>query len=237
MPVPGRARQSPGSRWPVSWPRPRAAPPGGLGLPVVTQAAEPLDDQVLREYLRDLRADLRYWYTSAEAKAQLVLTVNGVFVTFLTTAALGTRASVVQATAVFGPETWAFLALMAACLALAILSAVACVASRGVSRRELEGSLARHAVDPDEARTYPPELTVFFGHLSRLKAAPLVERLQAGGQDFIAAALASEVIALAPNVVAKHRWVNRAFVMTGMTLGFFLSTGVSYLIRVHLAAQ
>lgn len=81
--------------------------------------------------LRDLREHLGYWYSSAEAKAQLVLTVNGLFVTFLTAAALGTRADVVQATAVFGPETWAFLALMALCLALAILSAVICVASRG----------------------------------------------------------------------------------------------------------
>jgi hypothetical protein len=195
----------------------------------------PIDDQALHEYLKDLRADLRYWYTSAESKAQLVLTANGVFVTFLT-AALGTRTNVVQATSVFGPETWTFLALMASCLALAILSAVTCVASRGVSPRGLEKSLTRYAVDPDKADTYAPELAVFFGHLSRLKATPLVERLHAADQDFIIQALASEIIALAPNIVDKHRWVNRAFVLTGMTLGFFLSTGISYLIRVHLAA-
>jgi hypothetical protein len=196
----------------------------------------PLDDQVLREYLKDLRADLRYWYTSAENKAQLVLTANGVFVTFLTTAALGTRTNVVQATSVFGPETWTFLALMASCLALAILSAVTCVASRGVSRRGLQRSLTRYAVDPDKADTYAPELAVFFGHLSKLKATPLVERLHTADQDFIIQALASEIIELAPNIVEKHRWVNRAFVLTGMTLGFFLCTGISYLIRVHLAA-
>lgn len=111
---------------------------------------------------------------------------------------------------------------------------------RGVSRvgrRELQGSLDRYAVDPHKADTYVPELAVFFGHLSGLKAAPLVERLREGELDFIIQALASEIIALAPNIVAKHRWVNRAFALTGMTLGCLLCTGISYLIRVHLAAS
>jgi Family of unknown function (DUF5706) len=205
-------------------------------MPLASQAKRQLGDQELREYLRDLRAELGYWYSSAETKAQLVLTVNGLFVTFITAAALGTRADVVQATAVFGPETWTFLALMASCLALAILSAVMCVASRGVSHSRLQRSLTHYAVDPDKADTYVPELAVFFGHLSRLKAGPLVERLRTGDQEFIIQAMASEIIALAPNVVAKHRWVNRAFVLTGLTLGFFLCTGISYLIRVHLTA-
>jgi hypothetical protein len=196
-------------------------------MPVTSQAGRQLGDQELHEYLRDLRADLGYWYGSAEAKAQLVLTVNGLFVTFLTASALGTRADVAQATAVFGPETWAFLALMASCLALAILSAVMCVASRGVSRSRLRRSLTRYAVDPDNADIYVPELAVFFGHLSSLKAGPLVERLRTGDQDFIIQAMASEIIALAPDVVVKHRWVNRAFILTGLTLGFFLCTGIS----------
>ena len=217
---------------------PRIRKSSTAGEPAIPAARQPgpLDDQALREYLKDIRADQRYWYTSAEAKAQLVLTANGVFVTFLTAAALGTRANVVQATSVFGPETWTFLALMASCLALAILSAVTCVSSRGISHKELQNRLDRYTVDPDKADTYAPELAVFFGYLSKLKATPLVERLHTAGQDFIIQALASDITAFARNIVEKHRWVNRAFVLTGMTLGFFLCTGISYLIRVHLAA-
>jgi hypothetical protein len=35
--------------------------------------------------LQDLGADLRYRYSAAETEAQLVLAVNGLFTTFLTT--------------------------------------------------------------------------------------------------------------------------------------------------------
>jgi hypothetical protein len=205
----------------------------------VAVAARPgrLEDQVLREYLRDLGADLRYWYQSAETKAQLVLTVNGLFVTFLTAAVLAGRPEAERATAVFGPETWAFLAGLSLCLGLAIMSAVTCLASRGTGRRKLRRLLSHYAVDPDKAETYAPELTVFFHFLTALKAAPFTERLRGADQDFIVQALASDIIDFAPYVAAKHRWVNRAFILTGMTLGFFLATGISYLIRVHLAAR
>ena len=153
--------------------------------PAADQTGRRLDDQALGEYLRDLATDLRYWYQSAETKAQLVLTVNGLFVTFLTASVLAGRAQVVQTTAVFGPETWIFLAAMSLCLALAILSAVVCLASRGTGRRRLRGLLSQYAVDPDKADTYAPELTVFFYFLSALKAAPFTERLRSADQDFI----------------------------------------------------
>jgi len=208
----------------------------GLAVPAVDQARERPDEPVMREYLRDLEVDLRYWYQAAETKAQVVLTVNGLFVTFLTASALASRSDVVQATAAFGAETWAFLAGMSACMTLAILSAVTCLASRGLGRRKLQRLLGNFAVDPDKADTYAPEMTRFFYFLSALKAAPFIERLRAADQDFIVRALASDIIDFAPYVVAKHRWVNRAFIMTGMTLGFFLCAGVSYVIRVHLAA-
>ena len=236
MPSPARIDPAAARDRPFQWPRlltkSRRRKPGP---PAVNQAGRRLDEQALREYLRDLGTDLRYWYQAAETKAQLVLTVNGLFVTFITAFALARRADVAQATAVFGVETWIFLAGMSLCLALAILSAVTCLASRGVGRRKLQRLLRHYAVDPDKADTYAPESTVFFHFLSALKAAPFAERLRTADQDFIVRALASDIIGFAPYIVAKHRWVNRAFILTGMTLGFFLCTGISYLIRVHLA--
>jgi hypothetical protein len=205
-------------------------------MPAINQTGQRLDEQAMREYLRDLGSDLRYWYQAAETKAQVVLSVNGLFVTFLTASALASKADVVQATAAFGAETWAFLAGMSLCMTLAILSAVACLASRGLGRRKLQRLLSDYAVDPDKADTYAPEMTVFFYFLSALKAAPFIERLRTADQDFIMRALSSDILDFAPYVVAKHRWVNQAFIMTGMTLGFFLCACVSYVIRVHLAA-
>jgi hypothetical protein len=37
-------------------------------------------------------------------------------------------------------------------------------------------------------------------------------------------------------ILATHRWVNRAFLLTGLALALFLGTGISYLIRMHLGA-
>jgi hypothetical protein len=194
------------------------------------------DQQAILEHLRGVGADLRYWYQSAETKAQLVLTVNGIFLTFLTASVLASRDEAAQATAVFGPETWAFLAAMSLCLALAILSAVTCVASRGLGRKKFRELLEHHGLDPDKAETYAPELTAFFYPLSVLKADHLVERMLTADQEFMVRALASIIVGISPNIVAKHRWVNRAFILTGLTLGFFLCTGISYLLRVHMAA-
>ena len=180
----------------------------------------PLDDQALREYLKDLRADLRYWYTSAEAKAQLVLTANGVFVTFLTAAALGT-----------GRCRPGDISVRTGDLDIPRLDGLMpgpghpqrCHVRR-VPWDQPQGTPKKPRPlrgDPDKAGTYAPELAVFFGYLSKLEATPLVERLHAAGQDFIIQALASDIIEFAPNIVEKHRSVNRAFVLTGMTLGSF----------------
>jgi hypothetical protein len=200
-------------------------------------AADPDDaDGARRDFLRDVAADLRYWYSSAESKAQVVLTVNGAFVTFLTTAALAGRDQTTKALAVFGPETWAFLAGMSACLALAILSAVTCLASRGLSTTRLRQRLNDLAVQPGKAATYPAEIAVFFHYLSALQPDQYADRIMSASPSYLTRALASEVIEFAPHIVAKHRWVNRAFILTGLTLTFFLGTGVSYLIRLHAAA-
>jgi hypothetical protein len=194
------------------------------------------DQQATLEYLHGVGEDPRYWYQSAETKAQLVLTVNGIFLTFLTASVLASRDEAAQATAVFGPETWAFLAAMSLCLALAILSAVTCVASRGLGRKEFRELLEHHGLDPEKAETYAPELTAFFYPLSVLKASHLAERMLTADRDFMVRALVSNIVGFSPNILAKHRWVNRAFILTGLTLGFFLCTGISYLLRVHMAA-
>jgi len=193
-----------------------------------------VSEQATVEYLRGVAAGLRYWYRSAESKAQLVLTVNGVFLTFLTTSVLASRSDITQVTAVFGAETWVFLAGMALCLALSILSAVTCLASRGLGRAGFRALLEHHRLDPDRSETYAPELTSFFYPLSALKATHLAQRRLTADHDFIVRALASEIVGFSPHILAKHRWINRAFILTGLTLGFFLCTGVSYLLRAHV---
>ena len=239
MPLPRRIRRVKARRGPIHWP-PFLTPGtrrGTFTLPTVNAAERRLQDQqATLEYLRGVGEDLRYWYRAAEAKAQLVLTFNGLFLTFLTASVLAGHGQVSLTTAAFGAETWVFLAAMSLCLALAILCAVACLASRGLSRRKLQEMLGRYRVDPERDETYAPELTAFFYFLSALKPDRLSERMLTADQDFIVRALASDIVEFSRYILIKHRWVNRAFILTGLTLGFFLCTGIDYLLRVHLAA-
>jgi hypothetical protein len=187
-------------------------------------------------YLRELEESLRYWYSAAETKAQVVLTLNGIFLAFLTGSMLTNRDKVTPTVAIFGPETWVFLAGMAAGLAGSILCAVACLMARGVWPRKVRKDLRDYRVDPDLADTYKPEVTVFFSHLAQLQPKHFVEQMRAIGPQFVVQALASDHIGWSKYILTKHRLVNGAFILTGIALGFFLCVGVSYLIRVGLAA-
>jgi hypothetical protein len=165
-----------------------------------------------------------------------VLTVNGAFLTFLTTGLLASRSTAAQATAAFGPETWIFLAAMSVCLALGILSAVACLASRGLRPGQHRKKLQRYRIDSSNPGSHPPEVAAFFYDLTALEPRAYASQIMTADQNYLLTALASDAVNFAPYVLAKHRWVNRAFIFTGLTLGFFLATGASYLIRIHLAA-
>jgi hypothetical protein len=87
----------------IRWPSvpPKSSKRSKPALPTMTER-QPPDQQAALEYLRGVGADLRYWYQSAEVKAQLVLTVNGIFLTFLTTSVLASGTAVAQDTAAFG---------------------------------------------------------------------------------------------------------------------------------------
>lgn len=202
-----------------------------------TPEPDPPDRQAMIEHLRELRATQQHWYRTAETKAQLVLTVDGLFLTFLTTSVITKRDDVVRTTATFGPETWLFLAGMALALALSIYSSVICLASRGMRRKHLRDVLEHHHVDPGKAHTYPPEVTMFFYYLGSLPAGQYAERMLTAGPEFIIRALANDIISSSGPIIAKHRWINRAFTLTGITLGFFLFTGVSYVLRIQGATS
>jgi hypothetical protein len=55
--------------------------PGSSGIPAAQPRGESAEAEL--EYVRRVCASTREWYTVAETKAQLLLAVNGVFVTIL----------------------------------------------------------------------------------------------------------------------------------------------------------
>jgi hypothetical protein len=149
---------------------------------------------------------LRYWYQAAEIKAQVVLAISGALVAVLGGSLLGNRDDVAATVAVFGPETWVFLAGMTAAFALSILCAVFCLVARGLRSRRVREEFTHLGVDPTDAATYVPEVTGFFLHLAALEPAAFTERMRTVDPPFVLQALSSNRIRFARNILRKHRW-------------------------------
>ena len=57
-----------------------------------------------------------------------------------------------------------------------------------------------------------------------------LKMLQSADETFELAALTEEIFLLAPNVLAKHRWVNGGWVAAGTSLILLLAAAVSVVI-------
>jgi Family of unknown function (DUF5706) len=125
---------------------------------------------------------------------------------------------------------------MTVAFALSIACAVMCLIARGLRRKRVPQEFARWRVRPTDARTYAPQATAFFLHLAALQTKPFKQRMFEVDQRFVLEALASSPVLFSKYVLRKHRWVNWAFIFTGIGLGFFLCLGASYLVRVVRAA-
>jgi hypothetical protein len=79
------------------------------------------EDKETVEYLRHMYAMTRAWYTAAETKAQLLLAVNGLFVTVLFGILFGNSGDRHLEYAKFGSGTWVLLSVSAVALVIAII--------------------------------------------------------------------------------------------------------------------
>jgi hypothetical protein len=123
-----------------------ADPHGGKPHTSDAAMAQPPSDttEIAAEYIRRVYASTREWYAVAETKAQLLLTVNGAFVTILFGTLFGKLGN---AHARFGPETWAFLGITVAALVSALVCAAGCLWSfHGHAKEEF----AHLGVNPDD---------------------------------------------------------------------------------------
>jgi hypothetical protein len=198
-------------------------------MPVPAPVAPATDDAV--EYARRVYASTLDWYKIADTKAQLLLTINGIFVTILSGALLGKVADVRALGDVSGPETWVFFLVAVVGLAGAITCAARCLWSR--LGRIARDDFAHLDVDPDDPATYRPEVLWFFGRLARLPAEPAAEMLRHADRGFEIKALTYDVMFLARNVLRKHQWVNAGWTFTAVALLALLAGGTSFVIRVH----
>jgi hypothetical protein len=184
------------------------------------------------EYLRRLYANVLEWYKSAETKAQLILTLDGVFLSFLTGSILSDPSKVRGIVDSFGPETWLFLTLMSASLSASMVSALFCLFPRVFRPASLTEIYDHFGVDPEKASTYDPHVLWFFQMIAGLNQAQFEQRLRGIDAELETTALASQIYILSGNVINEHRWVDRGFAFTAGSLILFLATGIGYIFRV-----
>jgi hypothetical protein len=167
------------------------------------------------------------WYKVVESKAQLILTVNGAFVT-ITFGLLSTRLGELKRTMV-GPETWVFMGVALLALCGSIGYATACLQSR--HEGNIRTDFAQLEVRPDDKESYRPEAMWYFGHVASLRWEWVTERLLAADESFELAALTYNVHGLAKVVLRKHRLANKGWTLTSVALVALIAMGTSIVLR------
>ena len=81
-------------------------------------------------YSRWVYASTLDWYKVADSKGQLLLTLNGIYVTVLSSVVIAYSQHLVTRHASLPAPTWFLLVAAAAAAAISILSAIACLYSR-----------------------------------------------------------------------------------------------------------
>jgi hypothetical protein len=187
------------------------------------------------EYSRRLYDDVLGWYHSADAKAQVILGLDGAFLAFVAAAAFQKPIDLIGLTAKFSPWTWRSLDLMAATLALSITSAIYCLWSRVYFRPSVVVDRIRAKSEGENSTEYPPGVMWFFQFISVLDPPVFRKTLVGVNASFEIEVLASQIIALADNVRKKHLAANLGFAFAVVTLFLFAAAAVSYVIAVASA--
>ena len=179
-------------------------------------------------YARRLYDDVLGWYVNADTKAQVVLTIDGAFLAFITSAIFGKPDDLKDLVERFSPLTWSLLTSMTACLIGSIVSALNCLRSRIYTSAELAALIGQ----PEDGGSYPPERMWFFQFVGALNDVRFLSTLRHVDAGFEIEAMAAQAQLLSRNVHEKHRAVNRGFVLGGATLVLFFLAGLSYMAGV-----
>lgn len=183
------------------------------------------------DYTRRLYGNLVDWYKTAETKAQILLSLDGIFVSLVVGSLLrdrdGTRSTLEE----FGVETWAAVATVGVAISASIFCALMCVVSRVMPRAEMARRFPELADDSAGTR-YPPEAMWFFQTISRLDEQRYTTEALRMTAETEARALANQSYLLSGRVLKKHLWVNRGFGFAAAALVALVVAAGSFLWRV-----
>jgi len=163
------------------------------------------------DYARDLYKLIVDWYKNADSKAQVLLTLDGVFLTFLTTSIFTNPEESSKLFAMFTTTIWLFLLAMCACLTVSIFSAFACLWSRLYLPPTIDLVLHKQGIRPSEGKTYPSRALGFFQFIGHFQEYQFRERLNTLDHQEEMKILAFQLIEVSKNVTKKHFWVDCGF--------------------------
>jgi Family of unknown function (DUF5706) len=199
----------------------------GAAEAVRVAQAQVEEDKANVEYLRHMYSMTRAWYTAAETKAQLLLAVNGLFVTVLFGILFGNSGDRRLGGARLASGTWVLISVSVVALVIAIICAALCLWSlHGRAKAEFD----HLGVNPGEPASYQPEVLWYFGHVAYLKRDAVKERLRSVDRRFEIETLSYHVVDLAHKVLRKHRWVNAGWAFTALALITLVAAGASFFV-------
>jgi hypothetical protein len=188
------------------------------------------------DYAQRLYADIVDWYKVAETKAQIVLTLDGLFTSVITGLLFVNPNDAQDTFRHFGFETWTLLALMALTLSLSIVSALLCLTMRIMSLRELEARYGSMRSTANAGTADPSARADLLWFLRAVQALPEETYVQmpAGisAGDLTKGLLRQNKVLVDRVLFAKQMWVNWAFRFAATTLLLLLGAGISYVIRI-----
>jgi len=177
------------------------------------------------DYVTALYKDRLVWFQDVQTRGQILLTIDGIFASFLTATILGNATSVVTH---FWWDSWAFLLILGVSLGTSLFLTV-----RSIQPRKKAQMITRLVQDAETALSpYPADVMWWFMTVSRLDQARFLEQAGSPSADLLARALAYEGYDLSKHLAFKYQKIRQAFLFTTIALGAFLAVGASYLYHV-----
>ena len=188
------------------------------------------------EYTRRLYDNVMDWYRNADAKAQVILAIDGGFIAFVSSTIFAKPDELRPVLDAFVPVTWLILVLMMVSLLGSIGTSIYCLWSRIYSGKEIQAIIRDATVKafPAEQSTecYPPSIVYFFQFIERLDKDRFVKTLEAVDPQFELESLTNQIYILSGNVRKKHFAVNLGFVLVAIALIMFFGVAGSYMLVV-----
>jgi hypothetical protein len=203
-------------------------------------------DALALEYLRRQYQNIFDWYKSADSKSQVLLGVNGAVISIVGVVFLAAPSELAARLSAMSSGALYLICAASLCLVTSVTCGVFAVRARlsNTSMRRIQQEMH---INPDNPATFGPEGMWWFGFIGQMVGSPISQRetflrrkalietflMENATPGFEVQALASQIIILASNTLAKFRWVNRGWILYSSGLALLLIFIAIYVLEIR----